>query len=74
MTWRDWIERVSYRCETVIDVMMRAVRSEEGEDKTGQKRLILEELEVRVLLSATPVPVEVDRMFAIRWANRPMTI
>jgi hypothetical protein len=74
MTWRDWIERVSYRCETVIDVMMRAVRSDEGEDKTGQKRLILEELEVRVLLSATPVPVEVDRMFAIRWANRPMTI
>jgi hypothetical protein len=74
MTWRDWIERVSYRCETVIDVMMRAVRSEEGEDKTGQNRLILEELEVRVLLSATPVPVEVDRMFAIRWANRPMTI
>jgi hypothetical protein len=59
MGWRDWLERANYRWETVVDELRRAVRLPHDTDVEGVSPLVLEELEDRVLLSATPFPIEV---------------
>lgn len=59
MTWRDWIERTTYRWETVTAELRLALCSDRERTGTSAPPLDLDELEDRVLLSATPLPVEI---------------
>lgn len=59
MTWRNWIESTTYRCEVLLDQLRQALRGEH--DDGDSNSLILEELEDRVLLSASPLPVNLPQ-------------
>ena len=51
---------MGYHCESAVDGLLRALWIERAESKSPSKPpLILEELEDRVLLSASPLPVDV---------------
>jgi hypothetical protein len=48
MSWRDWVEHVSYRCESALDGLLRALRTDRAESKSPSKALlILEDSERR---------------------------